>query len=34
MFDILFECELIQWDADGVPVPLIEFVETEDSNDA
>jgi hypothetical protein len=33
MFDILFESDLIFWDEDGVPIPLIEFIETsEDSN--
>jgi hypothetical protein len=35
MFDILFECDLICWDEDGVPIPLIEFIQTsEDSDDA
>jgi hypothetical protein len=35
MFDILFDCELIEWTSDGIPVPLIEFIETsEDSDDA
>jgi hypothetical protein len=35
MFDILFECDLIVWDENGIPTPLIDFVETsEDSDDA
>jgi hypothetical protein len=35
MFDILFECDLITWTPEGIPVPLIEFIETsEDSDDA
>jgi hypothetical protein len=35
MFDILFDCELIEWTPEGIPVPLIEFIETsEDSDDA
>jgi hypothetical protein len=33
MFDILFECDLIHWDEDGVPIPLIEFIETSETSD-
>jgi hypothetical protein len=35
MFDILFSCDLIEWTPEGIPIPLIEFIETtEDSDDA
>ena len=33
MFEILFECDLIRWDEDGVPIPLIEFIQTSDTSD-
>jgi hypothetical protein len=33
MFDILFECDLIIWDEDGVPIPLIEFIQTSETSD-
>ena len=33
MFDILFECDLILWDEDGVPIPLIEFIQTSETSD-
>ena len=33
MFDVLFECDFIQWDEDGVPIPLIEFVHESDESD-
>ena len=34
MFDFFFECDLIEWDADGVPVPLIEFIpDSQESED-
>jgi hypothetical protein len=33
MFDILFSCDLIEWDGD-TPIPLIDFVpDSEDSDD-
>jgi hypothetical protein len=35
MFDILFDCELIEWTPDGIPVPLIDFIpDSEDSDNA
>jgi hypothetical protein len=34
MFDILFDCDLIEWTPEGIPVPLIDFVSDEDSDDA
>jgi hypothetical protein len=33
MFDILFECDLIIWDENGIPVPLIEFIETSETSE-
>jgi hypothetical protein len=33
MFDVLFECDLIEWTPEGIPVPLIDFVPNEDSDD-
>jgi hypothetical protein len=33
MFDILFECDLIIWDENGIPIPLIEFIETSEDSD-
>jgi hypothetical protein len=33
MFDILFESDLIFWDEDGVPIPLIEFIQTSETSD-
>jgi hypothetical protein len=33
MFDVLFECELIEWTPEGIPVPLIDFIPDEDSDD-
>lgn len=33
MFDILFECDLIHWDEDGVPIPLIEFIQQNEVSD-
>jgi hypothetical protein len=29
MFDVLFECDLIEWTPEGIPVPLIDFVPDE-----
>ena len=26
MFDVLFESELIVWDENGIPTPLIDFI--------
>jgi len=35
MFDVLFESELIVWDENGIPTPLIDFIpDSEDSDDA
>jgi hypothetical protein len=31
MFDILFECDLIEWTPEGIPLPLIDFVPDEDA---
>jgi hypothetical protein len=33
MFDILFECDLIIWDENGIPIPLIEFIQTSETSE-
>jgi hypothetical protein len=34
MFDILFECDLIIWDENGIPIPLIDVVPDSEDSDA